>query len=83
MGNRRPEQLSGRVKRQQVRPGTAGEHSGLVLHTDDGEELILQRISANPFQDPETAKLEGRQVTVAGHRLGKTFRYLTVTPETE
>jgi hypothetical protein len=64
-----------------VRQGTAGAHDAVVLHTDGGEELILQRISGNPFSDPETNDLVGRRVTVEGYRLRNVFRYVTADRE--
>jgi hypothetical protein len=70
-----PERLRGAVTRQPVRQGTGSAHRAVVLHTDDGEELILQRISGNPFSDPENNKLVGKRVTVEGYRLNNVFRY--------
>ena len=81
MSSEAPERLRGAVTRQMVRKGTASAHEAVVLHTDEGEELILQRISGNPFSDPETNKLVGRRVTVEGYRRNKVFRYMTVNPE--
>ncbi|MGE0461111.1 MAG: hypothetical protein AB7Q16_07055 [Vicinamibacterales bacterium] len=69
--------LCGDVAHARVRHGTGSEHVAIVLRTDDGEELILQRIGANPFKDPEGEKLVGYRVTVEGYRLGKVFRYVT------
>jgi hypothetical protein len=73
--------LCGDVIHSDVRHGTASEHTALVLRTDEGEELILQRIGANPFKDPEGEKLVGHRVTVEGYRLGKVFRYVTASRE--
>jgi len=64
-----------------VRQGTAGGHEAVVLHTDGGEELILQRVSGNPFSDPETNNLVGRRVTVEGYRMNKIFRYVSADHE--
>jgi len=48
---------------------------------DAGEELILQRVSGNPFSDPETNNLVGRRVTVEGYRLNTIFRYVSADRE--
>jgi len=72
-----PVVLCGDVAHARVRHGTGSEHEAIVLRTDEGEELILQRIGANPFKDPEGEKLVGQRVTVEGYRLGKVFRYLS------
>lgn len=77
-----PVVLCGRVERKTVRHGTASEHEALMLHTDEGEALILQRIGGNPFRDPETDRLEGFRVTVEGYRLGRLFRYVSARPVT-
>lgn len=77
MSSEAPERLHGAVTRQRVRQGTAGAHEAVVLHTDGGETLILQRISGNPFSDPETNDLVGQRVTVEGYRLRNVFRYVT------
>lgn len=69
------EELHGRVVARRVLKGTASEHDGIVLETDDGEQLILQRIGANPFDDEVTRGLAGRQVRVKGVRLGYLFRF--------
>lgn len=76
-----PVVVCGDVVRSEVRLGTASEHTALVLQTDEGEELILQRIGANPFTDAEGEKLVGQRVTVEGYRLGKVFRYFTASKE--
>ena len=81
MSSEAPERLRGAVTRQRVRQGTAGAHEAVVLHTDGGEELILQRLSGNPFSDPETNNLVGQRVTVEGYRLRNVFRYVTADRE--
>ena len=81
MSSEAPERLHGAVTRQRVRQGTAGAHEAVVLHTDGGEELILQRVSGNPFSDPETDNLVGQRVTVEGYRLNKIFRYVSADRE--
>lgn len=69
------EELRGRVVARRVLKGTASEHNGIVLETDDGEQFILQRIGANPFDDEITRDLVGQQVRVTGVRLGYLFRF--------
>ena len=81
MSSEAPVRLRGAVTRQRVRQGTAGAHEAVVLHTDAGEELILQRVSGNPFSDPETNNLVGRRVTVEGYRMNKIFRYVSADHE--
>ena len=81
MPSEAPERLRGAVTRQRVRQGPTGAHEAVVLHTDGGEELILQRVSGNPFSDPETNNLVGRRVTVEGYRLNKIFRYVSADHE--
>jgi len=77
---REPVVVCGDVVHSEVRLVTASEHVAVVLRTDEGEELILQRVGANPFKDPEGEKLVGHRVTVEGYRLGKVFRYVAVSP---
>lgn len=71
-----PERLRGEVSEELVRRGTASEHQAVVLHTEDGEGLILQRIGGNPFDDDDARALIGRTIVVEGHRTGRLFRYL-------
>jgi hypothetical protein len=66
----------GRVGVEQVRQKTASEHEAVVLETDAGERLILQRIGANPFEDASTRDLVGRQVEIEGFLEGRTLRYV-------
>lgn len=81
MSRKDPIVLRGDVVHAAVRHGTASEHTALVLRTDEGEELILQRIGGNPFADPEGDKLAGHRVVVEGYRLGKVFRYVAASVE--
>jgi hypothetical protein len=69
------EELQGRVIAQRVLQGTASEHTGVVIETDAGEHLRLQRAGANPFADPVTRGLVGHIVRVTGIRLGNVFRF--------
>lgn len=79
---KKPVQLQGVVRRELVRKGTASEHQAVVLHTDAGETLILQRIGGNAFDDPATKALAGKRVVAEGFRLGRLFRYLTASEAT-
>ena len=76
-----PVVVRGDVRKAPVRQGTASAHTALVLTTDAGDELILQRIGANPFVDPEGDRLVGQRVAVQGYRRGKVFRYVSASPE--
>lgn len=73
---RRLETIEGHVDSASVARGTASQHSGLVLTTPDGEELILQRVGGNPFRDAVTQELSGQDVSLEGFRLGKVFRFV-------
>lgn len=73
--NQKPVVVTGDVRRAPVREGTGSAHTALVLTTDDGEELILQKLGANPFVNPDCEALEGRRVAVEGYLLGKVLRY--------
>jgi hypothetical protein len=75
MPKRRLERLSGQAVRERVRRGTGSEHEAVVLCTDAGERVILQRVGGNPFDDGATRDLAGRRVTVEGYRLGDIMRY--------
>ncbi len=83
MSDQRPERLNGLVSSQFVRRGTSGAYTAQVLTTDDGEELILQRIGSNPYADPAGEGLVGHRVTVEGHRLNRVFRYLNAETESD
>jgi hypothetical protein len=76
---RRPEHLRGKVERQLARRGTGSEHQAVVLVTENGERIILQRIGGNPFDDAETRRLEGHCVEIEGYRIGDIFRFTKVT----
>ena len=73
---RRLEQLSGTVESQVARQGTGSEHQAVVLVTEAGERMILQRIGGNPFDDDETPRLIGHRVEVEGYRVGDIFRFV-------
>ena len=77
---RKLEELVGRAARELVREGTASEHEAVVLHTLDGDRVLLQRQGGNPFEDAETRKLAGRKVRVLGYRVGDVFRFTQATP---
>lgn len=63
-----------------MRRGTASEHLAVVLRTDDGDRMILQRIGGNAFDDEETRALAGHDVAVEGFRLGDVFRFVKAEP---
>jgi len=73
---RRLEQLSGKIERQVARHGTGSEHQAVVLVTEAGERMILQRIGGNPFDDDETRRLIGHRVEVEGYRVGDVIRFV-------
>ncbi len=75
---RKLERLRGRAALATVRKGTGSEHTAVVLDTDAGERLILMRLGANPFNDPETRRLEGLILEVEGYRVGSELRYVSV-----
>lgn len=74
----RLEEIQGRVVAKNVLSGTASEHTGVVLVTNAGENLRLQRVGGNPFADPVTRSLVGQVVRVKGVRLGDIFRFIEV-----
>jgi hypothetical protein len=61
-----------------VKTGTGSEHVGCVLTTDDGEQLLLQRIGGPAFGDEDTKRFVGSRVRVEGYRLDKTIRHLKI-----
>jgi hypothetical protein len=61
-----------------VKKGTGGEQVGCVLTTDDGEELLLQRIGGPAFGDEATRRFVGARVRVEGYRLDKTIRHVKI-----
>ncbi len=76
MPNPRSETVAGYVEDRNVLTGTGSEHRGVVLTTESGESLRLQRIGGNPFSDPVTRQLIGHRVSLMGYRLGGVFRYM-------
>jgi hypothetical protein len=76
MSETKAEEVAGYVEEQKALAGTASEHVGVVLTTDAGERLRLQRIGGNPFSDPPTRRLVGHRVSLTGYRLGPVFRYV-------
>jgi hypothetical protein len=63
-----------------MRKGTGSEHVAVVLASNDGRRLILQRIGGNPFDDAATRGLVGQTVAVEGFTLGDIFRYVKAEP---
>jgi hypothetical protein len=76
MSNPKSESVAGFVETRAVLEGTGSEHEGVILRTDSGERLRLQRIGGNPFSDPVTIRLIGHKVSLTGYRLGQVFRYV-------
>lgn len=72
---RHTEEIAGNVIVKRVLVGTASEHDGVVLETNGGEELLLQRIGGTPFRDPLTREMVGQRVRVKGVRVGHLFRF--------
>jgi len=50
---------------------------GVTLKDSNGKKSVLVRIGGNPFNDPETRKLRGRNVEVEGYRVGNQVRYVS------
>lgn len=69
-------QIRGRASVQRVRQGTGSEHDGVVLETPGGDSWKLVRLGGNPFSDPETNALSGREVEVEGYCVGHELRYV-------
>ncbi len=76
--SREIEKIEGQVEMEVVAQGTASEHKGIVLTTDDGVKHTLQRIGGNPFRDSVTENLAGRRACVEGFPLGNVFRFTTI-----
>lgn len=83
MDRRKPELVEGYVESGVVLKGTASQHVGVVLTTDQGEKLRLQRIGGNPFSDELTQSLVGQRVRLEGYRLGSVFRFEKQEPASE
>jgi hypothetical protein len=79
MPSPKSERVAGYVETRDVLKGTGSEHEGIVITTDSGERLRLQRIGGNPFSDPVTKTLIGHKVSIKGYRLGGVFRYMQET----
>jgi hypothetical protein len=54
--------LSGRVERRLLNPGSKSEQHGLVLVADDARVWTLRRVGGPVFGDAELAALEGRRI---------------------
>ncbi len=74
---RKLECVRGRAKLETVHRGTGSEHLGVTLKDSNGKKSVLVRIGGNPFNDPETRKLRGRNVEVEGYRVGNQVRYVS------
>jgi hypothetical protein len=76
--SRKIQTVTGRAESVTVRQGTASEHTGIVLQTPEGERLVLVRRGSNPFEDGQTAQLEGKTLEVEGYRVGNELRYVSI-----
>ncbi len=76
MNRGQPETVEGVVAVQDVLKGTGSAHEGVVLTTDNGEKLRLQRIGGHPFNDAITRQMVGSRVRLEGYRLGQVFRFI-------
>jgi len=70
--------VCGVVGSASVKKGTGSEQIGCVLTTDDGEELLLQRIGGPAFGDTTTQRFVGERVRVEGYRLAGTIRHVKI-----
>lgn len=70
--------VCGVVGSARVKKGTGSEQVGWVLTTDDGEQLLLQRVGGPAFGDAETKRWIGERVRVEGYRLDKTIRHVKI-----
>ena len=77
MQGRKLECIRGRAKLETVHRGTGNEHRGVTLRDSKGKKCILIRIGGNPFDDPETRKLPGRNIEVEGYRVGNQLHYVS------
>lgn len=77
---RKLERLCGHASRKLVRKGTGSEHLAIVLQTESGENMVLQRVGGRPFDDQATRALAGQDVEVEGFRVGNTFRFTKAKP---
>lgn len=58
-------ELRGTVMEKLFAEGSKSEHTGIFLHTEDGD-YQLRRLGGNPFSDPELKKLIGEEVIATG-----------------
>lgn len=80
---RKVEHLVGKAVAKVVKRGTASEHLAVVLQTAAGDEVILQRIGGNAFDDAMTKALAGHDVRVEGFRLNDIFRFRKAVREAD
>lgn len=72
MAKAKQEERVGKVVRRHVSGRSKHAHEGVVLETGDGD-LILRRLGANPFHDPELQALVGKTLRCRGEIDGATF----------
>ncbi len=78
--DREPVTLEGLVERRNAQQGTASEHQGSYLVTSD-RAYLLQRIGANPFQDPVLDTLAGKHIRCTGYTLPSGILRVTALDE--
>jgi hypothetical protein len=61
-------ELTGRLLRDQVAPGSKSERTAVVIEADDGQTYFVRRRGAPAWgeDDPNLAALVGRRVRVVG-----------------
>ena len=65
--------LTGKVARALIAPGSKSEREGVVLHADDGARYVLRRAGGHPFHDRALDRLVGKTITASGLVSGQTF----------
>jgi hypothetical protein len=67
------QQITGKVMRTRLSPGSKSDHVGLVLRTQNGEEYVLRRMGGNAFRDETLEGLVDSVITGTGVVAGATF----------
>jgi hypothetical protein len=65
-------QLTGKITTGIFSKGSKSEHAAVYLETEQGS-FVLRRTGANPFDDPDLKKLNGKTVTAKGRILNNIF----------
>jgi hypothetical protein len=66
-------QITGKVARTRIAPGSKSDRVGVVLRVDDGREYVLRRMGGNAFRDSALEALIGSTITAHGVVSGHTF----------